>query len=152
MQSMFPVRHGVQTMSDPLLRQPGGYALVQASDKTTVVVVYALYLAGYVTAGLTTVVGLIMIYVLRAQASDIARTHYRFLVRTFWLGMLWAAAGWLLFIVGLPLTLILIGIPLLLLAKLVWVVTAIWYGVRCVAGLLAAMENRAYGTPESWLI
>ena len=139
-------------MSDPLLRQPAGYAMAPASDKTTVMVVYALYLAGYVTAGLTTLVGLVVTYVLRGQASDIARSHYRFLARTFWLGMLWAAVGWMLFIVGLPLSLILIGIPLLVLAKLVWVVAAIWYGVRCVVGLLAAMEDRAYGAPESWLI
>ena len=139
-------------MSDPLYRQPGAYAVPAESDKTMVIVVYALFLAGYVTAGLTTLIGLVMAYVLRDQASEIARTHYRFLTRTFWLGMLWAALGWVLFIVGLPLSLILIGIPLLLAAKLVWVLAAIWYGVRCVVGLLAALENRAYGAPESWLI
>ena len=139
-------------MSDPLYRQPAGYALAPASDKTTVVIVYGLYLAGFLTAGLTTLIGLVMTYVLRAEASDIARTHYIFLARTFWLGLLWAAVGWGLFIVGLPLTLILIGVPLLILAKLIWVLEAVWYGVRCVMGLLAALDNRPYGAPRSWLV
>ena len=51
---------------------------------------YALFLAGFLTAGLTTLIGLVMTYVLRGDASPIARSHYRFLSRTFWLGVVWA--------------------------------------------------------------
>src|SRR5579875_2887642 len=131
---------GLFVMTDPLYSQPAGYRVSQpASDKTTVIVVYALYLAGFVTAGLTTIVGLVMCYVLWGGASEIARSHYEFLRRTFWFGLLWSAIGWGLFIVGLPLSLILIGIPLLLLAKLVWVVALVWYAVRCIVGLIAAI-------------
>ena len=140
-------------MIDPPSRQPAaGDALAPVSDKTTVVVVYALYLAGFVTAGLSTLVGLVMTYVLRGEASDIARTHYVLLARTFWKGLMWITLGWALFILGLPLTLILIGIPMLLAAKLIWVLAAVWYGARCILGLLAAIENRPYGAPRSWLI
>lgn len=140
-------------MTDPLYRQPAsGYALAAASDKTTVVVVYALYLAGFVTAGLSTLVGLVMTYVLRGEASDIARSHYVFLAHTFWKGLLLTAIGWLLLIIGLPLSIVLIGIPLLLAAKLVWVLAAIWYGARCVLGLLAALDDRPHGAPRSWLV
>jgi uncharacterized membrane protein len=140
-------------MTDPLYRHPAvGYDLSPASDKTTVIVVYALYLAGFLTAGLTTLIGVVMTYVLWGGASDIARSHYDFLRRTFWLGLLWSGVGWVLFIVGLPLTLILIGIPMLLLAKLVWVLAAVWYGVRCIVGLLAAIGDRPHGAPRSWWI
>jgi uncharacterized membrane protein len=140
-------------MTDPLNRPAAaGYAVAPASDKTTVIVVYALYLAGFVTAGLSTVVGLVMTYVLRNEASDIARSHYVFLARTFWKGLVLGTIGWALLIVGLPLSLILIGIPLLIAAKLVWVAAAVWYGVRCVLGLMAAVDDRPYGRPRSWLI
>ena len=139
-------------MSDPLFRQPTGVAMAPASDKTMVLVVYGLYLAGFLTAGLTTLVGLVMTYVLRGQASEVALSHYLFLARTFWIGLLWSVIGWGLFIVGLPLSFILIGIPLILAAKLVFVLAAVWYGVRCVLGLLAALDDRPYATPRSWLI
>ena len=140
-------------MTDPLYRQPAtGYAVAPASDKTMVIVVYALYFAGFVTAGLTTLIGLVMTYVLRNEGSDIARTHYIFLARTFWKGLLWSLVGWALFIIGLPLSLILIGIPMLFAAKLIWVLAAVWYGARCILGLLAAMDDRPYGAPRSWFI
>ncbi len=140
-------------MTDPLYRPAGaGYAMAPASDKATVIVVYSLYLAGFLTAGLTTLVGLVMTYVLRGEASNIARSHYVLLARTFWKGLLFSMIGWALFIVGLPLSFILIGIPLLLAAKLVWVLAIVWYGARCVLGLLAALDNRPYGAPRSWLV
>ena len=139
-------------MTDPLYRNPADIMVGQPSDKTTVVVVYALYLAGFVTAGLTALIGLVMTYALRGGASEIARSHYVFLARTFWMGLLWLSIGWTLFIVGIPLSIILIGIPMILLAKLIFVVAAIWYGVRCVLGLMAALTDRPYGTPRSWLV
>jgi uncharacterized membrane protein len=140
-------------MTDPL-NSPAtpGYVSAAPSDKTTVIVVYALYLAGFVTAGLTTVIGLVMAYVLDGQASDIARTHYLFLRRTFWKGLLFSVIGWALLVVGLILSIILIGIPLLLLAKLVWLLTAIWFAARCILGLLATLDDRPYGAPRSWLV
>jgi uncharacterized membrane protein len=142
-------------MTDPLHGPSApGYppAAVKPSDKTTVVVVYALYLAGFVTAGLSTLMGLVMTYVLRGDASDIARTHYVFLQRTFWKGLLFSVIGWVLLVLGLLLSIILIGIPLLFAAKIVWVLAAVWFGARCVLGLLAALDDRPYGQPRSWLV
>ena len=139
-------------MSDPLYRQPAGLMAAQSSDKTMVVVTYALFLLGFVTGGLTTVIGLVMAYMLRREASELALSHYVFLAHTFWKGLIWFAIGCALLIVGLPLSIILIGIPLVLLAKLVFVVAAIWYGARCVLGLIAALDDRPYGAPRSWLI
>ncbi len=139
-------------MTDPLYRQSSAFALAPSSDKTTVLVVYGLYLAGFFTAGLTAVIGLVMTYALRGQASGVAHSHYVFLARTFWIGALWSVIGWTLLIVGLPLSLILIGIPMVLAAKLVFLLAAIWYGVRCVLGLIAALDDRPYGAPRSWLV
>ena len=139
-------------MSDPIYRQPAGLMAAQSSDKTMVVVTYVLFLTGFVTGGLTTLIGLVMAYMLRREASELALSHYVFLAHTFWKGLIWFAIGCALLIVGLPLSIILIGIPLVLLAKLVFVVAAIWYGARCVLGLIAALGDRPYGAPRSWLI
>ena len=139
-------------MSDPLYRQPMGLMAAQSSDKTMVVVTYVLFLMGFFTGGLTTLIGLVMAYMLRGDASELALSHYVFLARTFWKGLIWLAIGCALLVVGIPLSIILIGIPLILLAKLVFVVAAIWYGVRCTLGLIAAMGDRPYGAPRSWLV
>lgn len=139
-------------MSQPYPSRTAGFLANEASDKTTVVVVYALYLAGFVTAGLTPLIGLVMIYALRGRASDIARSHYVFLARTFWIGTLWFTLATLLLLLGLTLSLILIGIPMLLAAKLIFLVTAVWYAVRCVIGLLAAMADRPHLAPRTWLV
>ncbi len=134
-----------------MYRQPAGL-MAQSSDKTMVVVTYVLFLMGFFTGGVTALIGLVMAYMLRREASELALSHYVFLSRTFWKGLIWLAIGGALLIVGLPLSIILIGIPLVLLAKLVFVVAAIWYGVRCTLGLVAAMADRPYGAPRSWLV
>ncbi|HEY6104626.1 MAG TPA: hypothetical protein VIV59_01495, partial [Anaeromyxobacteraceae bacterium] len=50
-------------------------------------VVYVLYLVSLVT-GVTALVGVVMAYVYQGDAPDWLKTHYRFQIRTFWLGLL----------------------------------------------------------------
>ncbi len=137
-------------MSDPIYTAPTDYG--GPDDKTMTLVVYALYLLGYITGGLTTLIGLVMAYVLKSNASDRALSHYVFLIRTFWIALGWALVAGVLVMVGIPLSFILIGVPLLLLAKLVMAVVAVWYGVRCIIGLVAASQDQAYGRPRAWII
>ena len=137
-------------MSDPIYTAPTDYG--GPEDKTMAVVVYALYLLGFLTGGLTTLVGLVMAYVLKGGAGARAYSHYVFLIRTFWIWLLWMAIAAVLLLLGLPLSLILIGIPLLLLAKLVVVAAMVWYAVRCILGLTAAVQDQPYGRPRAWMI
>lgn len=141
-------------MADPLTTPPGaGYPPLRGTDdKTLVIVVYVLYLVGFITAGLTTLVGLIMAYALKGNAGERAFSHYVFLIRTFWLALLWLLIACAIFVVGLPLAIILIGIPLLLLAKLIWALTALWFLVRCIVGLIAAAGDQPYARPRAWII
>lgn len=137
-------------MSDPIYTAPIDYG--GPEDKTMILVVYALYLLGFLTGGLTTLIGLVMAYVLKGGAGERGRSHYVFQIRTFWISLIWLAVAGALIVVGLPLSIILIGIPLLLLAKLIFVVAAIWYGVRCIVGLIAAAQDQPYGRPRAWLL
>ncbi|MGC8000290.1 hypothetical protein, partial [Salmonella enterica] len=95
-------------------------------------VAYALYLLGFATGGLTAIVGLIIAYAQREPAGAMARTHYTFLIRTFWMTIAWCLIGAVLFAVGTPLSFILIGLPLLAVAWLIWSLVAVWYAVRCI--------------------
>src|SRR5437870_518750 len=96
-----------------------------AEDKTMPIVCYALYLGGFATMGVTALVGAIIAHAQQPMAGPDMRSHYTFLIRTFWIGFVWCVLASLLLAVGIPLSFILIGIPLLILAKLMFGVGAI---------------------------
>jgi len=69
-------------MSDPVSTP---LAPVATDDRTMPAVTYGLYLLGFASAGLTTLIGLIIAYANRAAATPAIASHYTFLIRTFWL-------------------------------------------------------------------
>ena len=72
------------------------------------------------------------------DADPVAQSHFRFQIRTFWIGVLYNAIGWALFPV------MLIGLPIL-----GW--WFVWSLVRIVQGGLLAVENKPIANPTSWL-
>jgi uncharacterized membrane protein len=106
------------------------------SDNILAVVVYALYCGGYFT-GISALIGVVIAYAKVDDADPVLRSHFRFLIRTFWIGLLYLA-------IGMPLCLVLIGIPLL-----AW--WLVWSLVRIVKGMLLVIENRPIANPKSWL-
>ena len=120
-------------------------------DKTLPMVVYVLYLIGF-AGGLTLLIGFIMAYVLKGNAGPIARSHFVFQIRTVWIGLAWALLGGVIALVGLPLTLVLIGFLFLKLAFGIFGLIGIWFLVRCVVGLIYASRGEAYPRPAAWLI
>lgn len=105
-------------------------------NKTWVIVVYVLYLVGFFTA-ITALVGVIMAYLKRQEATPVEQSHLQFQIRTFWIGLL-------MVVVGSILTAIVIG-GLLLLFWFVWTL------VRCIKGLMRINEGRGIDEPTSWL-
>src|SRR4051812_44385292 len=103
-------------------------------DRTMPAVVYALYLIG-LTHGLTTIIGLIIAYANRDQAGPRMHSHYVWLIRTFWIGIAAFVIGFLLFIVSLPLSFILIGIPGLAVGGALMGCGWIYMAVRLVIGI-----------------
>jgi uncharacterized membrane protein len=102
-------------------------------------VISLLYLASFVT-GLTAIVGVILTYVWRGEADEASWTasHYAYLIRTFWIGLIGTVAGVIL-------TMVLIGVFLLL-------ATALLVIVRSVMSLLAAQKREPMPHPDSWMI
>jgi uncharacterized membrane protein len=106
------------------------------SDDTLAAAVYLLYGVGYFT-GISALIGVIIAHVKVDDAEPVLRSHYRFQIRTFWIGLLYLA-------IGIPLCVALIGIPIL-----GW--WFIWSLIRIVKGILLLTEHKPIVNPGSWL-
>jgi uncharacterized membrane protein len=105
------------------------------NERQMALIIYILYL---VPVGLTHIVGVIMAYVARDSAPPWLWTHYTYLIRTFWMGLLY-------FLIACVLCVALIGIALL---PLVFV----WFIVRCAVGLMRLFRGETIPRPETWTI
>lgn len=120
-------------------------------DRTLPAVCYGLYLLAFAT-GFTGIIGVILAYANRSAASSAMQSHYAFLIRTFWMGLVWMLLAGMILGVGIPLSFILIGIPLLILAKIMFALGAVWYGLRCVVGVIYLSRGDAYPRPYAFLV
>ena len=121
-----------------------------SDDKTMPAVCYGLYLLAFAT-GITAIIGLVIAYAQQGQASATMRTHYTFMIRTFWLGVLLMVVSSVVMGIGAVLSIILIGIPIMALAGLMFAVSAVWYGVRCIVGLVYLCRGEPYPRPYAVL-
>lgn len=118
---------------------PGAPAAEAAGSKMPLVV-YILYLSSIVL-GITSIIGVIMAYVSKGDAPDWEQTHYRFQIRTFWIGLLFGAILMVMFM-----TMILAPIAMIL-----SLLVLIWFVVRCVKGLIAFNDNKPIANPKTWM-
>ena len=98
--------------------------------------VYILYLVSLLI-GITSIVGVIMASVNKADAPTWLQTHYRFQIRTFWIGLLYSFIGLL---------------TLIIVVGFFWLIFVfVWWIVRCVKGMQALSLGQPYERPASWL-
>ncbi|OYX31361.1 MAG: hypothetical protein B7Y99_10245 [Caulobacterales bacterium 32-69-10] len=127
-------------------------ARVGDDDKLLPIAVYVLYILGWASIGLTPLIGFVMAYALKGRAADWARTHYVFAIRTAWIGLIgWVAVG-LIYVLGAPLTLVMIGFLFWYIAAALAGLIGVWVTVRCVVGLIYAARREAYPRPSAWII
>lgn len=110
---------------------------VNSDDITVPQVIYVLYLAGLITVNATLLIGVVMAYVYRGDAAPWLREHYRYQIRTFWIGMLYS-------IVAFVLSLVAVGM-------LAWPLLMGWLIIRCVIGLRDVRRRQPPANPGSWL-
>ncbi|MCB2084478.1 MAG: hypothetical protein KDD90_10550 [Sphingomonadaceae bacterium] len=121
-------------MSDDLTKPPNsGPPASGGFDANHPTIISLCYLGSFIT-GITGIVGIVLAYVWRDDAEEWERSHYTYLIRTFWIGLL----------ASVLLTITLIGIMLLFLP-------AIWVGVRSVMSLVKAQKREPMPDPETWL-
>ena len=115
---------------------PPPYAQPARSDSSAKII-YVLYLLS-LALGVAHLIGVVMAYMNVGDAPEPLRTHYRFQIRTFWIGLLYSVAGAIL--------LIALGVGLLL-----WLFVAVWLVVRCVKGLKYLDRGEPYANATTWL-
>ncbi len=125
--------------------------IVTTEDRTLPAVVYGLYLLGLVN-GLTILVGLVIAHMNHDNAGPRMKTHYAFLIRTFWIGLAIFVALGILIGISAVLSIVLIGLPFLMLFLFLWGAVAVWFAVRCIVGLVYLSQGEAYPRPNTWLI
>ena len=116
------------------------------------ILIYVGVLLSHVTGGLSFLVSLIAAYVLKRGATPAAWSHYVYAIRTCWGVLGWTVVGALVMLVGLPLTVVLIGFPIMALGGLIIALAAIWCIVRAVVGIVRAVDGRAQPNPRAVLV
>jgi len=126
--------------------------LFDTDDRTLPIVVYGLYLAGFLTAGLTAVAGVILAYANRGDSEFTWReSHYDFAIRTFWLFLAGVVISSLLIVVGIPLLIVLVGIIPIIVGGVALSLIGVWFAVRTILGLVYAVRGDAYPRPRNLL-
>jgi len=109
----------------------------QKTEKvSTAKVIYILLIVGTII-GITGIIGLIMAYVMKDGSQHWLQTHYRFQIRTYWIGLLYTIIG-----------VITININI---GYLVLIFAFVWMIVRCTKGLKQLEERQPVKNLESWL-
>lgn len=106
------------------------------ADTGLVSIVYILYFVGYFT-GITALIGVIIAHIKGGSGNALVDSHFRFQVRTFWIGLIYL-------IVGAVLSLVVVGWFVL-----IW--WLLWSVVRNVKGFLALNEKRPIANPGSMM-
>ncbi len=83
-------------------------------------------------------IGIVLAYVNRGKAGGFVESHYTFLIRTFWIGLLYA-------LISVVLMMLVVGFLLMF-------VVAVWFIARCVLGLQALQRGEPVKNPQSWLL
>jgi uncharacterized membrane protein len=120
-------------------------------DRTMPAVVYALYLLG-IANGLTVLIGLVLALANRGGASPKMRSHYTFLIRTCWLWLVWMVIGVALIVWGIPLSLLLVGIPMVAVGWVIIGLDHVWFALRAILGVIYLARDEAYPRPYSWIL
>ena len=110
----------------------GGFDLNQPT------IISLCYLGSFIT-GITGLVGVVLAYVWKGEPkADWELSHYQYLIRTFWIGLIGSIVGFVLLIVAI--------------GFLVLLATAALVGVRSVLSLINAQKHAPMPNPDSWLI
>lgn len=107
-----------------------------SSCKKVAFAIYCLYLISIVFP-LLAIIGVIFAYIFENDARTFLKSHYQYLIRSFWIGLLYFSISvvTIIFIVGIFL------VPLSL----------IWWLIRLAKGIKSLMRHEAIAHPKTWL-
>ncbi|WP_333609130.1 DUF4870 family protein [Arsukibacterium sp.] len=109
---------------------------VPNGDTSGAKLVYILYLVGLIF-GITGIIGVIMAYVNKDDGPDWLQSHYRFQIRTFWMGLLFMIVGGILLIV--------------LIGWFIYLFWVVWLIIRCIKGLKQLDLQQPVKDEKTWM-
>ncbi|WP_288758003.1 hypothetical protein [uncultured Brevundimonas sp.] len=114
----------------------------EAEGKVPALIAWALFILSIPSANVLVLVGLIVSYVSRGTATGVPRQHIDAQIRLFWSVFWWTIAAWIGIAVSAVASLVLIGVPFLLLFLLIWFLLSVWFTVKSVLGLIQLLQDR----------
>ncbi len=114
----------------------------EPEGKVGALIAWALFILSIPSANVLVLIGLVVSYVTRGTATGVARQHIEAQIRLFWSVFWWTIAAWVGIFVSALASVVLIGIPFLLLFLLVWFLLSVWFTVKSVLGLVQLLQDR----------
>lgn len=125
------------TDSLPPVPPPGTNTPASGFDTNRPTIISLLYL-GSLVLGFTSIVGVVLAYVWRNEPHEAWEdSHYQYLINTFWIGLVGG-------IIGVVLSIVLIGIPILIGVMVLMI-------VRSILALLKAQKREPMPNPSTLL-
>ena len=113
-----------------------------SEGKVAAAAVWGLYILSIPSANILVIVGLVVAYAARSSAAGLARQHIDAQIALFWSVFWWTVGLWILVAISGLASIILIGIPFLLVSLLLLLVLHIWFTVKSIIGLLHLLSDR----------
>jgi len=114
----------------------------EAEDKPAALIAWALYILSIPSANVLVLVGLVVAYAARGSATGLPRQHIEAQIALFWSVFWWTIALWVLIAISMAASIILIGIPFLLLFGALWFLLSIWFTVKSILGVVNLMSDK----------
>ena len=125
-----------------MTNEPNFIAGQPSEGKVGALIAWALFILSIPSANVLVLVGLVVSYVSRSTAVGVARQHIEAQIALFWSVFWWTIAAWVGIIVSMVASVVLIGIPFLLLFLLIWFLLSVWFTVKSVLGLINLLQNK----------
>ena len=122
--------------------QPRLEAGHESEGKPAALIAWALYILSIPSANVLVLVGLVVAYAARGSATGIARQHIEAQIALFWSVFWWTIALWVLIVISIAASVVLIGIPFLLLFGALWFLLSVWFTVKSILGLMNLLSDK----------
>lgn len=123
---------------EPVFRSGG-----DGDGKVAAVLGWGLYILSIPSANVLVLIGLVIAYAGRSSAVGVPLEHLNAQIRLFWSVFWWTLACWIAIGVSALASVILIGLPFLLLFIALWFLISVWFTVKSIFGLIALLADRA---------
>ena len=125
-----------------MTNEPNFIAGRESEGKVGALIAWALFILSIPSANVLVLVGLVVAYVTRGTATGVARQHIDAQIALFWSVFWWTIAAWVGIAVSAVASVVLIGIPFLLLFLLAWFLLSVWFTIKSVIGLLNLLNDK----------